>query len=48
MNENEIITFRSNEIGDWKYQVFGIGIPPIDYETIILSTVLGKSVTKSL
>lgn len=47
-NENEIINFRSNEIGDWKYHVFGIGILPTDYEPTTISTALGTSATKTL
>jgi hypothetical protein len=46
-NESEVITFTSSEIGDWKYQVFGIGVPPTEFETSTISTALGKPVTKT-
>lgn len=46
-SESELITFVSSEIGDWKYQVFGLGIPPTEFETTTLATVLGKSVTRT-
>lgn len=46
-NETEQLTFYSNEIGDWKYQLFGIGIPPTEFESTSISTALGKPVTKT-
>jgi hypothetical protein len=47
VDETEQVTFVSHEMGDWKYQLFGVGIPPTDFDTTIVSTALGKSVTKA-
>jgi hypothetical protein len=46
-NDTEIINFSSVEIGDWKYQVFGVGVPPTEFDTTTISTALGKPVTKT-
>ena len=32
--ETELIVFESKELGCWKYMVFGIGIPPTDFDIV--------------
>jgi hypothetical protein len=32
--ETELIVFESKELGSWKFMVFGIGVPPTDFETV--------------
>lgn len=49
LNKNEMdqLTFVSTEIGDWKYQVFGQGISPTEFEPTSISTTLGKPLNKT-
>ncbi len=38
--ETELIIFKSKELGNWKYMVFGIGIPPTDFDTVNISSMI--------
>ena len=47
-NESELIVFSSTDLGDWKYMVFGIGIPPTDFEATTISSSIGKKASKTI
>ena len=47
-NESELIVFSSSDLGDWKYMVFGIGVPPTDFETTTISSSIGKAASKTI
>ena len=40
--ETELIVFRSKSLGSWKYMIFGIGVPPTDFELVKISAFLLK------
>lgn len=44
--ETELIVFKSRELGNWKYMVFGRGVPPTDFELVTISSLLKKAANK--
>ena len=35
-----MIIFNSKELGNWKYLVYGIGIPPTSFDKIIINSIV--------
>lgn len=48
VTETGEITFSTNEIGKWKYLVFGVGIPPTKFETRVVSVGLNKDYSSTI
>ena len=42
-----MIIFTTEKIGDWKFQVFGIGIPPTPFSETIATASMNKTITKN-
>lgn len=46
--ETELLQFVSKELGNWKYMVLGIGVPPTDFESVSINSVIGKTASKTI
>lgn len=46
--ETELVVFESKELGSWKYMVFGIGVPPTDFDVVQMSSVINKTGSKTI
>lgn len=46
--ETELIVFSSKELGTWKFMVFGIGVPPTDFDTVNINSVINKTGSKTI
>ena len=48
VNETGEVRFESDEIGDWYYMVFGVGVPPTQFEPRVQSCGLHKDLSQSI
>ena len=46
--ETEVLNFYSKELGCWKYILFGIGVPPTDFETTTINSIIKKPTSKTI
>ena len=44
--ETELLVFKSKELGNWKFMVFGKGVPPTDFDLVTISSLLNKPSNK--